>query len=432
MGQALLRLSLFFAQKARLAAAFHFFLLLQGAAFFFIIMGRFMQKNTGKKSSRKSAPRKRKARKAKVPLDRKKLMVLCAIVCASCVLLLALTAIFSGEGEKKTGSSIVAEKVLDEENDSAKNSVEKKDKKSKKRKAASQKEEKKAEEKKDVEEKIAETPKEEEKPAPKIEEARAEEPAKESAAEKKEEKISEQEKAQVPAGFAFPYAQKNAVLCVVFDDGGQNISQLQKCVALPFPVTVAVLPRLPHSAEAARIVRQSGNEVILHQPMQAMNLKVNPGEGAIKPGMSSGELAATLSQNIAEISPIAGMNNHEGSLITEDESMVAFILQIVQDKGIYFLDSRTSSATKVPSVAMQMGMGYYQRDIFLDNQKTRENYLSELKKGLDIANKKGHVIMIGHVWSAASLPAFLEEVYPELALKGYRFATVSKSGGMIQ
>ena len=77
-----------------------------------------------------------------------------------------------------------------------------------------------------------------------------------------------------------------------------------------------------------------------------------------------------------------------------------------------------------------MGMGWYQRDIFLDNQKTRENYLAELKKGLDIANKKGHVIMIGHVWSAESLPAFLEEAYPELALKGYRFSTVSKSGGM--
>ena len=110
----------------------------------------------------------------------------------------------------------------------------------------------------------------------------------------------------------------------------------------------------------------------------------------------------------------------------------SFVLETVREKGIYFLDSRTNSATKIPSVAMQMGMGWYQRDIFLDNKKTRENYLAELKKGLDIANKKGHVIMIGHVWSAESLPAFLEEAYPELALKGYRFSTVSKSGGMMR
>ena len=237
---------------------------------------------------------------------------------------------------------------------------------------------------------------------------------------------------QESQGFGFVPAKNGAVLCVVFDDGGQRIDQLKKCLALPFPVTVAVLPRIAHSAQSAALVRQSKNEVILHQPMQSINLNVNPGPGAIKPDMSAGEIEATLAQNIAEIAPIAGMNNHEGSLITADEGKVSFILETARQKGIYVLESRTNSATKIPDVAKQMDMGWYQRDIFLDNQKTRENYLAELKKGLEIANKKGHAIMIGHVWSADTLPAFLEEAYPELALKGYRFATVSKSGGLMR
>ena len=389
-----------------------------------------MQKKGKSSAAKKSAPRKRKARKAKVALDRKKLMVLCAAICASCVLLLAVTAFLSrgNDGAKTAGVSSVEKNFEAENASSAKTEAEtKKEKKSKK--------EKKREEKKSGDQKPAPAPT----PAPKKEEPTPEpKPApKEEAAPAPIAVPTPQPVAPTPApqnpaaeGFGFVPAKNGAVLCVVFDDGGQNISQLKKCVALPFPVTVAVLPRLAHSAESARIVRQSKNEVILHQPMQAMNLNVNPGAGAIKPEMTENEVFATLSQNIAEIAPIAGMNNHEGSLITENEVLVSFILQAASEKGIYFLDSRTSSATKVPSVAMEMGMGWYQRDIFLDNQKTRENYLAELKKGLDIANKKGHVIMIGHVWSAESLPAFLEEAYPELALKGWRFSTVSKSGGM--
>ncbi|MDE6068412.1 MAG: divergent polysaccharide deacetylase family protein, partial [Treponemataceae bacterium] len=239
---------------------------------------------------------------------------------------------------------------------------------------------------------------------------------------------SKSQSSAAPQDFGFPPASKDAVLCVVFDDGGQNVAQLKKCIALPFPVTVAVLPRLAHSKECAALVRQSGNEVILHQPMQAINLGVNPGEGAILPQMSGGEIAATLSQNIAEIAPISGINNHEGSLITEDEVKVGFVLEAAHQKGIYFLDSRTSSATKIPSVAMEMGFSYFQRDIFLDNEKSRENILNELKRGVEIANRQGFVIMIGHVWSAEILPSVLEEVYPELKKKGYRFSTVSNSG----
>ena len=35
--------------------------------------------------------------------------------------------------------------------------------------------------------------------------------------------------------------------------------------------------------------------------------------------------------------------------------------------------------------------------------------------------------MIGHIWSADFLPAFLKEAYPELKAKGYTFSVVSKS-----
>jgi len=238
---------------------------------------------------------------------------------------------------------------------------------------------------------------------------------------------TEKTEVQKESGFAFEEARNKAQLCFVFDDGGQNISQLKKFLELPFPITVAVLPQITHSVESAELVRQSGNEVILHQPMQSVNASINPGPGAITPDMSDDQIVAQLFVNINQLAPIAGMNNHEGSGITADANKMSVILKMASENGIYFLDSRTNSETQVPYVAGEMGYTYYERNIFLDNEKTRANALSELKKGLAIANKKGSVIMIGHIWSADFLPQLLQEAYPELKEKGYTFSVVSSS-----
>ena len=227
--------------------------------------------------------------------------------------------------------------------------------------------------------------------------------------------------------FNFPKAQNNAQLIFVFDDGGQNIQHLKKFLELPFPITVAVLPQITHSKESADMVRKSGNELMLHQPMQSVNAKINPGPGAITPDMSENQVISTLFTNINEIGPIEGMNNHEGSAITADADMMAVVMKLASEEGIFFLDSRTNVETKVPYVARELGYSWYERNIFLDNEKTRANALSELNKGLALANKNGSVIMIGHIWSADFLPAFLKEAYPELKAQGYTFSTVSKS-----
>ena len=266
---------------------------------------------------------------------------------------------------------------------------------------------------------------------------KTENPKKVETPQAKEEKKSEEPKpvpaapAPAPASskskYNFPKAKNNAQLIFVFDDGGQNLNHLAPFLKLPFPITVAVLPQLTHSKEAAAQVRMAGFEVMLHQPMQAVNASVNPGPGAIKPEMDEGQIKTILFQNTTEIGPIAGMNNHEGSAITADAEKMAVVLQFCSQEGIYFLDSRTNVETKVPYVAGELGYSYYERNIFLDNEKTNENALKELKKGLDLANKNGSVIMIGHIWSADFLPAFLQDVYPELKEKGYTFSVVSKS-----
>ena len=228
--------------------------------------------------------------------------------------------------------------------------------------------------------------------------------------------------------FDIPPAVKGAVLVFVFDDAGLNPANVKRYTALPFPVTIAVLPKLSHSRECADITRTSGNEVILHQPMQAVNIKVNPGPGAILPEMSTFEIASVLKENLSEIGPVKGLNNHEGSLITQDVIKIGTVLDVADEVGIFFLDSRTTAETKAPQAALERGMQIYERDVFIDDVITRRVMLSEICRGINIANKKGAAIMIGHVdKSVGILPALLADLYPHLVKNGYRFSTVSNS-----
>lgn len=231
---------------------------------------------------------------------------------------------------------------------------------------------------------------------------------------------------------SIPPAVNHARLVFVFDDAGQNTLQLEKYVTLPFPVTIAVLPGLKYSKACADRVRASADEVMLHQPMQAVDLTINPGPGAVTPEMQSSRITALVKKNIAEIGPVSGVNNHEGSLISEDEIKIGAVMQAAKEAGVFFLDSRTTSQTRVPQASMELGIPYYERNIFLDNSRNRTEIIKQIMRGLDIANTKGAVIMIGHVWSADILPGILIEMYPALRNKGYVFTTVSKSGAIIQ
>lgn len=245
--------------------------------------------------------------------------------------------------------------------------------------------------------------------------------------------VKEVEKKQSKFDFPpIPWAQNNATLVFVFDDAGQNLVQLEKLLSLPFDTSFAVLPKLAYSKKSAEKIRASGKEVLLHQPMQSVNLKINPGPGAITPEMTEEEIYSVLFENVAEVGPVAGLNNHEGSLITSDAEKISYVMKFTSECGIFFLDSRTNADTKVPFVSEQLGYGYFERNIFLDNTQNSADIIKEIMKGINIANKKGGAIMIGHVWSAEILSEILKEMYPLLKEKGYIFSTVSKFNGIIR
>jgi polysaccharide deacetylase 2 family uncharacterized protein YibQ len=220
-----------------------------------------------------------------------------------------------------------------------------------------------------------------------------------------------------------PKPQYQGTLVFIIDDAGNNLQELEPFLRFPGPLTIAVLPGLPHSAEAARRIRAAGKEVFLHQPMEAIGGQA-PGPGAIYAGMTVAEIVTLLRQNVAEIGPIAGMNNHQGSKITTDQQAMETVLAFCRDQGLCFLDSRTTAETVVPAAARNVGVKIGERNIFVDNEQNRASMNRYIESGLTLASQKGSAVMIGHTWSPELAP-LLAELYQDLTAQGYTFATAS-------
>ena len=244
---------------------------------------------------------------------------------------------------------------------------------------------------------------------------------------KKNEQIQNKEKKQ-DLPFLIPPAQNGATLVFVIDDAGMNAEYTKRYASLPFPLTIAVLPKLLHSKDCAYIVRSSGKELILHQPMQSLNHNLDPGPGKISVDMSFSQISSIINENLAEIGPgVKGLNNHEGSEVTEDVLRIGAVLDVCLENKIYFMDSRTTANTKAPQAALERDMTIFEKSgPYIDNIVSREAMLKEIYKSLEAANKNGSAIVIAHVdKSAEILPKLLEQMYPYLLKAGYRFATPS-------
>jgi len=220
-----------------------------------------------------------------------------------------------------------------------------------------------------------------------------------------------------------PVASIGTVVFVI-DDAGNNLREIEPFLRIPGPITIAVLPGLPHSAEAARRIRAAGKEVILHQPMEAIGAQ-NPGPGAIYTGMSDEEIRSILARNIAEVGPVSGINNHQGSKVTMDREIMRTVLDFCKENNLYFLDSRTTADSIVPVLARQMGLPFAERNVFIDNEQNKDAMLRYINTGLTRAQRNGLAVMIGHTWSPDLAP-LLTEHYPVWLSQGYTIKTASE------
>lgn len=136
---------------------------------------------------------------------------------------------------------------------------------------------------------------------------------------------------------------------------------------------------------------------MLHLPMEPKSYpEANPGPGALFRTMDRDQIEQAVDEAIAEVPCISGVNNHMGSSFTEDSERMLWVLETLQKRGLFFLDSRTSARTKANHLAGNVGIKIAERSVFLDNVQEEEAIRVQLRRLVTLARQKGQAIAIGH------------------------------------
>ncbi len=201
-------------------------------------------------------------------------------------------------------------------------------------------------------------------------------------------------------------------IAIVIDDLGNSLSEGRRVVALPGPVACSILPHTEHGPRIANLAYADHKEVLLHLPMQSIS-DMPLGAGGLTLEMTESEMRDTVTDDLASIPHLAGMNNHEGSLITQHPGDMAWILQALHAAGPYFyIDSYTSADSVAYQIAREQGVPTARRNVFLDDVNTEDAVRAQWKRLLKIAKRNGFALAIGHPRSATF--AVLESELPKL------------------
>lgn len=187
-------------------------------------------------------------------------------------------------------------------------------------------------------------------------------------------------------------------LAIIIDDFGSSRAGIKEMMAINRHLTFAVMPFSSYSQEDAKVAHEKGYEVIVHLPMEANYGKRSwLGSRPILAGMKKDEIRQIVRDAFEDVPFAIGANIHMGSKASSDENIISAVLDIMKEKDVYFVDSRTADHPISKKIADAKGVRCYDRNIFLDGQQPKSFVKARLMECADLAVKKGYAVAIGHV-----------------------------------
>jgi len=218
-------------------------------------------------------------------------------------------------------------------------------------------------------------------------------------------------------------AKPKYYISLIIDDMGYRFQSGKRAIALAENITYSFLPYAPHARELANIAHKQQKEIMLHIPMEAINGK-RLGPGGLTTKMPKPVFNLELEHNLSAIPYIKGVNNHMGSLLTQQFEPMAWLMERLAKDKMYFVDSRTSGKSQALKAARQYGLPSETRDIFVDHDLSDKAMRQQLALAVTVAKRRGSVVVIAHPFpeTIRVLKAWL----PEAKMQGLEFVYMSQ------
>lgn len=224
-----------------------------------------------------------------------------------------------------------------------------------------------------------------------------------------------------------PYFE-TPLVAIVIDDMGINKKRTKDISSLNFPLTSSYLTYADDLKVQIESSKKSGHEIIAHIPMEAKS-NVNTAPDVLTVAMNDEDVISNLNKMIDKFDDINGINNHMGSKFTENKEKMYDVMEVLGERNLFFLDSRTSNKSAAKDAADKFNVSYANRNIFLDNENDLAYIVGQLRATEKVAVKKGYAIAIGHPKSQTYLA--LKQWLPEVEKRGLKVVHLSEIIGIL-
>ena len=150
------------------------------------------------------------------------------------------------------------------------------------------------------------------------------------------------------------------------------------------------------------------------------------GPGAITIDLTNNEVRKRVNEAIDAVPHAVGMNNHMGSKVTADARVMRIILEVCKERGLYYLDSKTTSKSVVATLANELQVPYLENELFFDEQYTTKHIIQQANLLMNKIEVDNEIIAIGHVGVAGEKTASVLKQYVPLVMEKAKTVTLSK------
>ena len=201
--------------------------------------------------------------------------------------------------------------------------------------------------------------------------------------------ISEDKKSKI---YSKPGAKPRLV--IIIDDVAYR-HQVDAIKSVNLKLTPSFFPTTSAHPETPVLARRFGFYMI-HLPMQALGGFKGAEIGTLTVNDDYEKISKKLQSIKRDFPNLKYINNHTGSRFTSDATAMDRLMRAMRDENLIFVDSKTTSPTKVYGAAKKYSMPYIARDVFLDHDGSKAAVRKQLKYAVELAKKRSYAIAIGH------------------------------------
>ena len=223
----------------------------------------------------------------------------------------------------------------------------------------------------------------------------------------------------------FKQSDRKPRVAIIVNNLGLSATYTEQILKLmPKNITLSFSHISPKLKKWVREARQKGFEVLIDLPMEPDGFPRNdPGRSTLLTSLSEVENLNRLEYVMVQSGGYVGLLSTHGSKFTLNSELLLPILKAIKDRGLLYVDSRTTSQSLGPELSSDIQLPRAFNNVFIDKIPSQEHITTKLRELERIVMDKKFAVAI-----ARPLPISMEilsEWASSLKKKGIALAPIT-------